>query len=162
MVATRHNATALVSDLLMSRADLETMARDYRDAVQSLETADVRLREALRVTPDDFALQRQRAELLVRMSRQLRLAELSGTGCLEEARLLAEQLGAGGLVARCEEENAERNEARGDRKSAARHWELAAEIARNAGDASLEAMYLERLRLLRRGDIFGTGNLNAH
>ena len=152
-VASRHGAASLVSDLLVSRADMEAVVRDYRDAVRAVEAGGARPPHALRLTPSNPALQRQRAELLVRLARARRLAEIDDERGLLEARDLAEALGLGILLARCDEEVAERAEATGDRAAATRAWERAAERAREAGDAALEGAYLERSRLLSRVEV---------
>jgi len=148
-VATRLGNPGLVSELLVTRAELESIAREHLDAVRSLELADARIRDALRLAggaPD--ALLRQRAELLVRLARARRLAGLDGEKVIAEARPLADSLNLGRLLARCEEELAERAEALGDRRTAISAWQLAAHEARSAGDASLEAQYAERARIL--------------
>ncbi len=152
-VASRHGVASLVSDLLVSRADMEAVVRDYRDAVRSVEAADARLVEALRLTPTNAPLLRQRAELLVRLSRARRLAELDAERALVDARALAESLGLAQLLARCDEEAAERAKAGGDRRAAATLWELAAQRARESGDAALEATYVEHARLLSRFEV---------
>jgi serine/threonine-protein kinase len=153
VVASRHGAASLVSDLLVSRADMEAVVRDYRDAVRSVEAADARLVEALRLTPSNGPLLRQRAELLVRLARARRLAELDAERALADARALAETLGLALLLARCDEEGAERAEFTGDRRGAVRLWGSAAQRAREAGDAGLEAAYHERARLLTRVEV---------
>ena len=152
-VASRHGVASLVSDLLVSRADMEAVVRDYRDAVRSVEAADTRLVEALRLSPANAPLQRQRAELLVRLARARRLAELDAAEVTAEARALAESLGLVHLLARCDEEAAERAESSGDRRAASTLWELAAQRAREAGDAALEASYTERARFLTRVEV---------
>ena len=148
-VATRLGNPGLVSELLVTRAEVESIARQHMEAVRSLELADARIRDALRLAggaPD--ALLRQRAELLVRLARARRLAGLDGEKAIAEARPLADSLNLGRLLARCEEEIAERAEALGDRRTAVSAWQLAAHEARSAGDASLEAQYAERARIL--------------
>ncbi len=132
---------------------MEAIVRDYRDAVRSVEAADARLVEALRLTPTNAPLLRQRAELLVRLARARRLAELESERALAEARSLAESLGLEQLLARCDEEAAERAEVSGERRAAQTLWERAAHRAREAGDATLEGAYLERARLLTRVDV---------
>ena len=148
VVATRLGNHGLVSELLVTRAEVESIAREHVDAVRSLEQADARLRDALRVAGASEPLLKQRAEVLVRLARAKRLAGLDGEKALAEARPLADSLNLGRLLARCEEELAERAEALGDRRSAISAWQLAAQEARSAGDASLEAQYAERARIL--------------
>jgi serine/threonine-protein kinase len=147
-VASRLSNHGLVSELLVTRAEVESNAREHHEAVCSLEQADARLRDAIRLAGPSESLLRQRAEVLIRLARARRLAGLDGEKVLAELRPLADALNLGRLLARCEEEMAERAEALGDRRSAISAWQLAAQEARSAGDASLEARYIERARIL--------------
>ncbi|MEZ4405956.1 MAG: hypothetical protein R3A52_05725 [Polyangiales bacterium] len=137
-------------ELLLMRAELETLDRAHREAVDALSAADAILRDAMRGPLTHDAHRRQHADVLLRLARARRLAGLDGVGTLDEARAVAESVGALALVAQCDAELAEAAELQGDRRAAVSAWRRAALNARAAGDAGLEQQFEERLRRLTR------------
>ena len=148
--AERVGSRAAAAELLMLRAELETVERAYVDAVKALETAESIVRSGGRGSSEPP--RRMHADLLLRLAKARRLAGIADPSALDEARNLAEAAGSNVVLARCEAEAAERAEAAGDRRGAASAWKRALGTARTAGDAALELHYYERLRRLSRGD----------
>ena len=150
-VAERVGARAVAAELLEVRAELETFERAHVDAAKALEAAEVLVREGWRGAPTE-AQRRHHASLLLRLARSRRMAGLAELQSLDEARAIATALGDRVVVAKCEAESAERAELVGERRAATAAWRRAVTNAREAGDASLEQQYDERLRRLGRTD----------
>ncbi|TAK26959.1 MAG: hypothetical protein EPO40_18435 [Myxococcaceae bacterium] len=152
-VAERAGARAVASELLELRAELETIERAHVDAAKALEAAEVLVREGWRSAPTE-AQRRHHANLLLRLARSRRLAGVDDLQALEEARSIAASLGHRVVVAQCEAEAAESAEMLGDRRAAMAAWRRAVANAHEAGDASLEQEFDERLRRLGRSDAY--------
>jgi serine/threonine-protein kinase len=155
--ATRLGARGVASELLVTRSEMESLARIHRDAVKSLEAADAQLTDAIRLASPSEPLRRNRADLLLRLARAQRMAGLNGEQVLVDARALADELGLVTVRAQCDAEAAERAEGAGDRRAALSAWRRALLSARSAGDVALESLYDERIRRLGRYDI-GSGS----
>lgn len=150
IVARRAGLRAVSVELLMSRAELETLDRAHGEAVTALTTAEAILRDLLRSAGATDLQRKRHAEVLYRLGRARRMAGLDGVGIIDEARSMAEALGARVILAQCDAELAEIAELTGDRKTAVSAWRRAVQNARNVGDASLEQQLDERLRRCSR------------
>ncbi len=151
-VARRQGQRGVAAELLVARAEMEALSRSWTEVVSSLDAADGLLRDALRTAAATDPMRRQRVELLLRLARARRLSGLEAEGELSEARAMATELGMASARAQCDAEGAEWAETVGDRRAAVTAWRRAVHGAREAGNASLEALYEERARRLGRSE----------
>ncbi len=152
-VAERVGSRTVAAELLVLRAELESIERAYLDAARALEAAEALVREALRASPTD-AQRRHHADLLLRLASARRLAGVDDPWALDEARSIASTMGLRVVLARCEAESAELAELMGERRAALVAWKRAVTAAHDAGDVALEQEYDEQLRRLGRSDAY--------